>query len=81
MRARRGIVPVPRNGQAGMPILHYRAVGSVNYLCVPFAKHSEQPASVVQCVNGVSLIRRFDGIFKPIGDAWVFKDLFGSHTQ
>ena len=49
---------------------------SVNHLCVPFAEHFEQPASVVHCVNGVSLIRRSDGIFKPVGDAWICKDFF-----
>ena len=53
---------------------------SVNYLCVPFAEHFEQPVSVVHCVNGVSLIRRFDGIFKPVGDTWICKDFFESHT-
>ena len=36
---------------------------SVNYLGIPFAKHFEQPVSIAQRVNGVLLIRRFDGIF------------------
>ncbi len=53
---------------------------SVNYLCVPFAKHFEQPASIAQRVKGVLLIRRFDGIFKPGGYAWICKDLFEGHT-
>src|ERR1700730_8288622 len=52
---------------------------SVYYLCVPFAEHSEQPASIVQCFNGVPLICRFDGVLKPVGDAWICKDLFESH--
>ena len=49
---------------------------SVNYLCVPFAKHFEQPVSVAQCVKRVLLIRHFDCIFKPGGDAWICKDFF-----
>jgi hypothetical protein len=53
----------------------------VNYLCVPFAEDFEQPLNVVQCVNGVSLIRRFDGIFKPTGEAWICKDFVERHTQ
>jgi hypothetical protein len=57
------------------------AVDSVNYLCVPFAEHLEQPASVVQCVNRVSLIRCFDGIFEPVRDAWIIKDFVESHNQ
>jgi hypothetical protein len=48
----------------GMPptyeTMHYI---SVNYLGIPFAKHFEQPVSIAQRVNGVLLIRRFDGIF------------------
>ena len=52
----------------------------VNYLCVPFAKHFEQPASIAQGVQGVLFIRRFNGIFKPGGYAWICKDLFESHT-
>ena len=47
------------------------AVDSVNDLCVPFTEHFEQPASIVQCVNGVTLVRRFNRIFKPVGDAWI----------
>jgi len=54
---------------------------SVNYLCVPFAEHFEQPPNVVQCVNGVSLIRRFDGIFEPVGEAWICKDFVERHNQ
>jgi hypothetical protein len=52
---------------------------SVNYLSVPFAKHFEQPVSILQRVKGVLLIRRFDSISKPGGDAWICKDLFESH--
>ena len=48
----------------GMPptyeTMHYI---SVNYLGIPFAQHFEQPVSIAQRVNGVLLIRRFDGIF------------------
>jgi hypothetical protein len=47
---------------------------SVNYLSVPFSEHFEQPLNVVQCVNGVSLIRRFDGIFNA---SWRGLDLQG----
>ena len=57
------------------------AVDSVNYLCVPVAEHLEQPASVVQCVNRVSLIRCFDGIFETVRDAWIIKDFIESHNQ
>ena len=57
------------------------AVDPVNYLCVPLAEHFEQAASVVQCVNRVSLIRCFDGIFKPVRDAWIIKDFVEIHNQ
>jgi hypothetical protein len=57
------------------------AVDSVNDLCVPFTEHFEQSARILQCVNGVSLVRRFDRIFKPIGDAWICKDFVESHIQ
>lgn len=53
---------------------------SVYYLCVPFTKHFEQPISIVQSVNGIALIRRFNGIFKPVRDAWIGKDLVESHS-
>ena len=53
---------------------------SVNYLCVPFSKHFKQPVSIAQRVNGVLLVRRFDGIFKPGGYAWICKDLFEGHV-
>jgi|SRR6516162_3022937 hypothetical protein len=43
---------------------------SVNYLSVPFSEHFEQPATIAQRVNGLLLVRRFDGIFKPGGYAW-----------
>ena len=58
-----------------------RSLISVNHLRVPFAEHLQQPASVVHCVNGVSVIRRFNGIFKPVGDAWICKDFFEIHIQ
>ena len=54
---------------------------SVNYLCVPFAEYFEQPVSITHCVNGIPLICSFDGIFKPVGDAWICKDLFESHGR
>ena len=54
---------------------------SVNYLCVPFAEHLEQPTSVDQCVYWVPLVGSFDGIFKPVGDAWICQDFFESHTE
>jgi hypothetical protein len=54
---------------------------SVNYLCVPFSEHFEQPMTIAQRVNGVLFISRCDGILKPGGDAWIRKDLFESHTQ
>ena len=43
----------------------------VNYLCVPFAEYFKQPVGIAQRVNWVLLVRRFDGIFKPGGDAWI----------
>jgi hypothetical protein len=52
---------------------------SVNYLSVAFSEHFEQPVTIAQRVNGVLLVRRFDGIFKPGGYAWVCKDLFEGH--
>ena len=54
---------------------------SVNYLCVPFSEHFEQPVGIAQHVDGVLLVRRFDGIFKPGGYAWICKDLFESHMR
>jgi hypothetical protein len=53
---------------------------SVNYLSVPFSEHLEQSASIAQCVNGVLLVRRFDGTFKPGGYVWICKDLFERHS-
>jgi hypothetical protein len=53
---------------------------SVNYLCVPFSEQFEQPVSIAQRVNGVLLVRRFDGTFKPGGYVWICKDLFERHT-
>jgi hypothetical protein len=64
-------------------VRHTHANGFVisgHYLCVPFAKEFEQPSGVVQCVNGVPLTRRSKSIFKPVGNTWVCKDLFESHT-
>jgi hypothetical protein len=52
---------------------------SVNYLSVPFSEHFEQPVTIAQRVNGVLFVRRFDGIFKPGGYAWICKDLFEGH--
>ena len=59
----------------------YRSLGkiSINYLCVPFSQHFEQPVSITQRVNRVQLVRRFDGIFKPGGYAWIRKDIFEGH--
>ena len=54
---------------------------AVNYLCVPFAEHFQQPMSIAHCVNGVPLVRRFNSIFKPVGDAWICKNLFESHIS
>ena len=54
---------------------------SVNYLSVPFSEHFEQPVTIAQRVNGVLLVRRFDGIFKPGGYAWICKDLFEGHIS
>ena len=54
---------------------------SVNYFCVSFSEYFEQDVTIAQRVNGVLLISRFDGIFKPGGDARICKDLFESHTQ
>jgi hypothetical protein len=54
---------------------------SVHYLGVPFAQHFEQPASIAQRVNRILLIRRFNGILKPIGDARICQNLFESHTS
>ena len=54
---------------------------SVNYLSVPFSEHFEQPVTITQRVNGVLLVRRFDGIFKPGGYAWICKDLFEGHIS
>ena len=54
---------------------------SVNYLCVPVSEHFEQPVGIAQHVNGVLLVRRFDGIFKPGGYAWICKDFFESHMR
>jgi hypothetical protein len=54
---------------------------SVNYLSIPFSEHFEQPATIAQRVDGVLLVRRFDGIFKPEGYAWVCKDLFEGHIS
>ena len=53
---------------------------SVNYLCVPFSQHFEQPVSIAQHVNGVLLVRRFNGPFKPGGYVWICEDLFERHT-
>jgi hypothetical protein len=36
---------------------------SVNYLCIPFSEHFEQPMSIAQHVDRVLLVCRFDGIF------------------
>jgi hypothetical protein len=36
---------------------------SVNYLCIPFSEHFEQPMSIAQHVNRILLVCRFDGIF------------------
>ena len=60
----------------------YRSLGkiSINYLCVPFSEHFEQPMSIAQHVNGILLVRRFDGVFKPGGYVWICKDLFEGHT-
>lgn len=60
----------------------YRSLGkiSINYLCVPFSEHFEQPVSIAQHVNGILLVRRFDGVFKPGGYAWICEDLFEGHT-
>jgi hypothetical protein len=52
---------------------------SVNNLRIPFSEHFEQPVSIAQHVNGVLLVRRFDGVFEPGGYAWICKDLFESH--
>jgi hypothetical protein len=54
---------------------------SVNYLSVPFSEYFEQPVTIAQRVNGVLLVRRFDGIFKPGRYAWVCKDLFEGHIS
>ena len=54
---------------------------SINYLRVPFSEHFEQPVGIAQHVDGVLLVRRFDGIFKPGGYAWICKDLFESHMR
>ena len=54
---------------------------SVNYLSVPFSEHFEQPVTIAQRVNGALLVRRFDGIFKPGGYAWICKDLFEGHIS
>jgi hypothetical protein len=35
----------------------------------------------MQCVNRVSFIRRFNGIFKPGGYPWIFKDFVEIHSQ
>ena len=53
----------------------------IYYSCVSFSEHFEQPVGIAQRVNRVLFISRFDGIFKPGGDAWICKDLFESHTQ
>jgi hypothetical protein len=54
---------------------------SINYLSVPFSENFEQPVTITQRVNGVLLVCRFDGIFKPGGYAWICKDLFESHIS
>jgi hypothetical protein len=53
---------------------------SVNNLRIPFSEHFEQPVSIAQHVNGVLLVRRFDGTFKPGGYVWICKDLFERHS-
>jgi hypothetical protein len=54
---------------------------SVNYLGVPFAQQFKQPSGVAHRVNGILFIRRLKSVFKPVGDAWVRKYLFDSHTK
>jgi signal transduction histidine kinase len=53
---------------------------TVNCLGVPFTEHGEQPISVAHGLDGVSLIRRLDGIFEPGRDPWICKDFFKSHN-
>ena len=53
----------------------------VNYPRVSIAEHLEQLTSVAECVYRVSLIRCFDGIFKPIGEAGVRKNFFEGHNH
>jgi hypothetical protein len=62
---------------------HTHAYGSkfsIDDLGVPLAKELEQLSSVAQRSNGIPLIRRPECIFQPVGDTWVCKDLFESHT-
>jgi hypothetical protein len=40
-------------------------------LGVPFTEHFQQPASIVESFDGIAFVRRFNGIFKPAGDAWI----------
>ena len=53
---------------------------SIDYLGVSLAEELEQLPGVAQCGNGVPFIRRPKCIFKPVGDTWICKNLFESHT-
>ena len=68
----------PRSHGAGQKSLRKTLV---NYLGVPFSEHFEQPVCVTQRINGVLIIRRFDGVLKPGRDAWIRKDLFKGHIH
>jgi hypothetical protein len=59
----------------------YGSKFSIDDLGVPLAKQLEQLSGVAQRSNGVPLIRRPECIFQPVGDTWVCKDLFESHTS
>jgi hypothetical protein len=49
-------------------------------LGVSLAKELEQLSGVAQCGNGVPFISRPECVFEPVGDTWICKDLFESHT-